>query len=152
MDLINIFTKFGNITHISSEGSHAYIAFQQPTSLYLAIKTLNEFQVNEKTRLRLRICTEQEALHAGSAFTELLLAPPPLSGQPQLKHIAKFEFCVESLPGFVIPQHLIGPKGSYMKKIIERMLARHPLAHTYTLANIDSVFKMRVRGRGSGFL
>jgi hypothetical protein len=39
-----------------------------------------------------------------------------------------------------------------MKKIIENILNKHPLAHKYNLNNIDSVFKMRIRGKGSGFL
>jgi hypothetical protein len=39
-----------------------------------------------------------------------------------------------------------------MKRIIEKILNKHPLAHKYTINNIDSVFKMRIRGKGSGFL
>ena len=57
-----------------------------------------------------------------------------------------------SLPEFNIAQRIIGPKGSYLKRIIEKILSKHPLAHKYTLSNIDSVFKMRIRGKGSGFL
>lgn len=56
------------------------------------------------------------------------------------------------MPEFNIAQRIIGPKGSYMKKIIENVLNKYPLAHKYNLSNIDSVFKMRIRGKGSGFL
>lgn len=32
------------------------------------------------------------------------------------------------------------------------MLSKNSFAHKYNVNNIDSVFKMRIRGKGSGFL
>lgn len=52
----------------------------------------------------------------------------------------KYELGIDDLPDFSLAQRLIGPRGSYMKKVIEKAIANQT---KYTMQNIDSVLKIR---------
>lgn len=47
---------------------------------------------------------------------------------------------MDDLPDFNLAQRLIGPRGSYMKKVIQKAIANQT---KYTMQNIDSVLKIR---------
>ena len=67
------------------------------------------------------------------------------------KYVAKYEVHVECLPEFNIAQRIIGPKGSYMKKIIEKVINSQKNSK-YNLQNIENILKMRLRGKGSNYI
>lgn len=164
-DILSVLSRFGCVQYIHFGKTFAYIVYQNICSSFIAVKVLNQFHVNEKVRLRMIFCSVEESVFAQTNFHVYqnqrgrLETHQNYAGIAYQKNnefvnklIAKYEFGIENLPEFNIAQRIIGPKGSYMKLIIERVLSTHPLAHNYNINNIDSVFKMRMRGRCSGFM
>jgi hypothetical protein len=52
------FQKFGAINQIFVRENLVFILYHQNVSAYLAMKVMNEFHVNDKIRLKVRICNE----------------------------------------------------------------------------------------------
>jgi hypothetical protein len=62
--------------------------------------------------------------------------------------MGRFDIFLEPNNDFRISKRIIGPKGNNMKKILNETSARSKMQHL----PIEAVAKIRLRGRGSGFL
>lgn len=161
-DIVALFQRFGVIDNVYVSNRIAFISFQQTISTYLATKVLNQFHISDYVRLCVKLCSEDEGVQAHSlflsarngAFTNFggSVASSNHSGPIQTqKYIAKFLFEVEILPEFNIAQRIIGPRGSYLKNIIDKVLGNQVDSVRHQASNIDSLVKIRLRGKGSGF-
>lgn len=113
-------------------------------------------------RLCVKWCSEDEGVEAQSLFEYAkiggsnLVEVPGASIQNQnvimsQKYIVKFLFEVEILPEFNIAQRIIGPRGNYLKNIMNKILNQQPDCVRKQIPNIDTLLKIRLRGKGSGF-
>jgi hypothetical protein len=62
--------------------------------------------------------------------------------------MGRYDIYLELDSEFKISKRIIGPKGNHMKKILNDVLSRSKMQHL----QVESIAKIRLRGRGSGFL
>ena len=62
--------------------------------------------------------------------------------------MARYEVYLEITSDFEVPRKIIGHKGGNMKRILTSVLEKHKIT---VLNGENSVAKLRLRGKGSGF-
>ena len=60
--------------------------------------------------------------------------------------MCRYDIYLDEYPEFKVAQKIIGPKGSYMKRIIDRSVT----IRVADISSIEKLVKMRLRGKGSG--
>jgi len=64
------------------------------------------------------------------------------------KSTARYDIYLESGSDFELSKKIIGPKGANMKNILASVLQKHKIP---SLDSSNSIAKLRLRGKGSGF-
>lgn len=62
--------------------------------------------------------------------------------------MGRYEIYLETQNEFKISKRIIGPRGTHLKRILNDVQARSKMQHL----PMESIAKIRLRGRGSGFL
>jgi len=62
--------------------------------------------------------------------------------------MGRFDIYLDSTKDFNIAKRIIGPKGNNMKKILDDVKSKKK----QLTGAVDSIAKIRLRGKGSGFL
>ena len=124
----------------------AYFRYDSYVSCYTAIKTLNEFEINDTLRLSVGWCNENDIAtlsqhYAASSITDQ-------QHLVQVKSTARFDIFLEVTNEFELSKKIIGPKGINMKNILASVLQKNKIP---SLDSSNSIAKLRLRGKGSGF-
>lgn len=80
------------------------------------------------------------------------IASPIVKPQIKKKFSCKYLIQIENESGFQVSRRIIGTKGCNMKKIIEKTLMEFPFVNNSVFSDSKKLIKLRLRGKGSGFL
>eukprot|EP00826_Nyctotherus_ovalis_P054292 TRINITY_DN7100_c0_g3_i8.p1 TRINITY_DN7100_c0_g3~~TRINITY_DN7100_c0_g3_i8.p1 ORF type:complete len:328 (-),score=55.94 TRINITY_DN7100_c0_g3_i8:132-1115(-) len=151
-DLQALFSYFGDIAKIQihpQKKSSANITFVSIVSAYFAQQALHEYhlpQYSAALSLRWVEADSSPARDYSCKPTAKHFKHNPEQSYLQYKKFTcRFEIQIENDSRYQISRRLIGPKGANMKRILRECSrgSRLPIA---------SIIKLRLRGRGSGFL
>jgi RNA recognition motif. (a.k.a. RRM, RBD, or RNP domain) len=139
-DLRIVFGRFGEVLEVHPEGSAAVVTFANHEDAQRAIQELDNKLLSGVQEARLRVAWGFNENFPGMAnHQHLSLAQQQLLHQQQLldgrKFTCRFEIPIENDKEFQIARRVIGKSGANMKRIV---------------ATTDA--KLRLRGRGSGYL
>jgi len=134
-DLFKVFSRYGNVVHVDvvlPEGSMAYVCFSTHDEAARAIAALDGKELaGVKGHLRVTWGPMPDAVPTGSYVGGEL----PQRGEGVRKFTCRFEIGIENDREFQVARRIIGQKGTNMKNIVSQTDA-----------------KLRLRGRGSGYL
>ncbi|CAG9311073.1 unnamed protein product [Blepharisma stoltei] len=141
-DVTNVFEEFGEIQSLRVFDNIALVLYKDIVSAYFAQKVLDGRQL-PGFNVVLQVSWYHNQDEASRIPLQDLSLNTPEIQQP-VKYTCRFDIQIENDKEFQVARRLIGPRGSNMKKIVERCCkGAQGQAH--------DIIKLRLRGRGSGF-
>jgi len=151
-DLQALFSYFGDIAKIqilSQKKNSANITFVSIVSAFFAQQVLHEYYLPQYSATLFLRWTERNDSPVKGYTTKANIKSLKHISEDHSPHYKKytcrFEVQIENDQKYQVSRRLIGPKGANMKRIIKECSNGSNLP-------IASIIKLRLRGKGSGFL
>ncbi len=150
-DIRNLFSQFGAVEmvvmHPTARNS-AQILMSSVVAAFFAQQTLHLHYLEPYSAwVYLRWCDEDEFARGDSRSSEESLGRADSRGETEgTKYTCRFDVQIENDEEYRVSRKLIGPKGANMKRILREC------TKDCGEVPIPSILKLRLRGKGSGFL
>jgi RNA recognition motif-containing protein len=150
-DLQKLFSYFGEVIRVMLINKNiAHITYKDIISAYLAQQSLNQLKLPH-IQARISVKWNVEQTYQSSCCSDNLFYNTAIyTGDnafiekdeklANAKYTCKFEIQIENDKAFGVAKKIIGSKGANMKRIVDTCAK-----------NGDSIVKLRLRGKGSGY-
>ena len=144
-DVMKVFECFGQVASLKINGKNAVIEYKDLVSAYFAITILDGKELPElNVTLQVSWFTPAEPRTPLKELNQVLSQDSTNTSDENLKYTCRFDIQIDNDKEFQVARRLIGPKGSNMKRIIDKCCKGiNGQAH--------DIIKLRLRGIGSGF-